>query len=311
MNNPDLFAPIDSKLKEEILKLENPTFNLSTPSYWSDAWMRLKAHRLAMLSLWVLLGIAMMAILGPMLSSHHYYETQLHLKNQPPNGTFWFGTDELGRDLFSRCWWGARISLFVGFTASFIDLIIGVLYGAIAGFMGGKVDEGMMRIVDVLNTIPYLLLVILLTVMIGPGLLTVIIALTLTRWIHMARVVRGQILQLKQQDFVKAAYALGASRRRIIFQHLIPNALGPIFVTLSFTIPSAIFGEAFLSFLGLGVQAPVASWGALAYDGLAALRFYPWRLFFPSLLIYVTILSLNLLADGLQDIFDPKLTKTC
>ena len=216
-------------------------------SYWSDAWQRLKANRLALFGLITLILLTIMAIIGPMLSPFTYYETQLPLKNLPPNGTFWFGTDELGRDLFTRCWWGARISLFVGITASLIDLVIGVLYGAIAGFISGKIEEWMMRIADVLYAIPYLLVVILLMVIIGPGITTIIIALTITGWINMARIVRSQILQVKQFDYVKAAYALGASRRRILLRHLIPNAMGPIIVTLTLTIPSAIFAEAMMS----------------------------------------------------------------
>lgn len=231
------------------------------------------------------------------------------MKNQPPSSTYWFGTDELGRDLFTRCWWGARISLFVGISASLIDLIIGVMFGAFAGYVGGKTEEWMMRTADVLYAIPYLLVVILLMVIIGPGIFTIIIALTLTGWINMARIVRSQILQLKELDFVKAAIALGASRRRLLLCHLIPNAMGPIIVTVTLTIPSAIFAEAFLSFLGLGVQAPIASWGTMANDGLSALRYYPWRLFFPATFISLTMLSFNLLGDGLRDAFDPRLRR--
>jgi len=250
-----------------------------------------------------------MAIIGPLISPYTYYETQLPLKNESPNSTFWFGTDELGRDLFTRCWWGARISLFVGVTASFVDLVIGVLFGAIAGLLGGKREEWMMRFADILYAIPYLLVVILLMVIIGPGIMTIILALTITGWINMARIVRSQILQIKQQDYVRAAFALGASRRRVLLRHLIPNAMGPIIVTLTLTIPSAIFAEAFLSFLGLGVQAPIASWGTMANDGLPALRYYPWRLFFPAVFISLTMLSFNLLGDGLRDAFDPRLRK--
>ncbi len=260
-----------------------------------------------MAALFMLGILILLAILAPFFSSYTYYETRLELKNQPPSYTFWFGTDELGRDLFTRCWWGARISLFVGISASLVDLAIGVFYGAIAGLLGGKKDEWMMRLADVLYSIPYLLVVILLMVVIGPGLFTIILALTITGWINMARIVRGQILQIRQLDFVKAAYAMGASSGRILLQHLIPNAMGPIIVTVTFTIPTAIFAEAFLSFLGLGVQAPIASWGTMANDGLAALRYYPWRLLFPASLISLTMLSFNLLGDGLRDAFDPRL----
>ncbi|MFI5333800.1 MAG: ABC transporter permease [Chlamydiales bacterium] len=276
-------------------------------SYWRDAWQRLRSNRAAMTGFVILAILLLFAAIGPLLSRYTYYETHLHLKNQPPSWQFWFGTDELGRDLFTRLWWGARISLFVGVAASLIDLFIGVFYGAIAALLGGKMEEIMMRIADILYAIPYLLLVILLMVIIGSGLLTIILALTMTGWIGMARIVRGQILQIKELDFVKAAYAMGASRKRVLMQHLIPNVMGSIIVTVTLTIPTAIFAEAFLSFLGLGVQAPIASWGTMASDGLSALNYYPWRLFFPATFISLTMLSFNLLGDGLRDAFDPRL----
>ncbi|MES2344685.1 MAG: ABC transporter permease [Chlamydiota bacterium] len=276
-------------------------------SYWKDGWQRLKRNPLAMGGLITLSVLIIAAFVGPLLSSYTYYETQLELKNLPPNSVFWFGTDELGRDLFTRVWWGARISLFVGISASLIDLIIGVCYGSVAGLYGGKVDEVMMRIADIFYSIPSLLVVILLMVVIGSGLGTIILALALTGWIGMARIVRGQIMQLKRLDFILAARALGSGPLRLLLRHLIPNAMGPIVITLTLTIPAAIFTEAFLSFLGLGVQAPVASWGMMANDGLSALRYYPWRLFFPAGFISLTILSFNLLGDGLRDAFDPRL----
>ncbi len=278
-----------------------------TYSYWKDAWGRLCQNVPAFSGLIFLVFLIVCAIFIPMLSSHTYYETHLHLKNSPPSSSSWFGTDELGRDLFTRIWWGARISLFVGITAAVIDMLIGVVYGAFAGMIGGKTEELMMRITDVLYSLPHLLIVILLVVIMKPGIGTIIIALTITGWINMARIIRGQILQIKNQDFVLAAYMLGASRSRILFRHLIPNAVGTIITTMTLTIPSAIFAEAFLSFLGLGVQAPVASWGTMASDGLSALRYYPWRLFFPASFISLTMLSLNLLGDGVRDAFDPRL----
>ncbi len=305
-DDPLLFSLLTQAEKDQV---EETTVFAPAVSYWQDGWRRLKQNRLAMFGLVSLCILLTMAIIGPFISHYTYYETQLHLKNEPPSTTFWFGTDELGRDLFTRCWWGARISLFVGITASLVDLVIGVLFGAIAALLGGKTEEWMMRCADVLYAIPYLLVVILLMVVIGSGLTTIILALTITGWINMARIVRSQILQIKQQDFVKAAYALGASRRRVLLRHLIPNAMGPIIVTLTLTIPSAIFAEAFLSFLGLGVQAPIASWGTMANDGLSALRYYPWRLFFPAVFISLTMLSFNLVGDGLRDAFDPRLRK--
>jgi len=276
-------------------------------SYFSDAWMRLKKNKLAMGGLYFLAALLFVAIVAPWLSNYTYYETHLHLKNKAPGTSFWFGTDELGRDLFTRIWWGARISLFVGITAAAIDVVLGVCYGALAGMIGGKVEEVMMRVADILYSLPYLLIVILLMVVMGPGIITIIIAMTITGWINMARIVRAQILQLESSDFAMAAYAIGASRMRIVFRHLIPNTIGSIITTLTFTIPAAIFTEAFLSFLGLGVQAPIASWGTMANDGLPALRYYPWRLFFPASFICTTMLAFNLLGDGIRDAFDPRL----
>lgn len=276
-------------------------------NYWQNSWQRLKSNRVAFMGLCILSFLLFFAIIGPFLTPYTYYETHLHLKNQPPSWQFWFGTDELGRDLFTRVWWGARISLLVGISASLIDLLIGVFYGSLAASIGGKVEEVMMRIADILYSIPYLLVVILLMVVIGSGITTIILALTLTGWISMARIVRGQILQLKELDFVKAAHTMGASRMRILGKHLVPNVIGSIIVTVTLTIPTAIFAEAFLSFLGLGVQAPIASWGTMANDGLPALRYYPWRLFFPAGFISITMLCFNLLGDGLRDAFDPRL----
>lgn len=276
-------------------------------SYWKDAWKRLRANRPALLGLFVLIFFIVSAIIIPFVSGHTYYETHLALKNQSPSSRFWFGTDELGRDLFTRIWWGARISLFVGIVAAVIDMAIGVFYGAFAGLIGGKTEEFMMRFSDILYSLPHLLIVILLMVIMKPGVTTIIVALTITGWINMARIVRGQILQIKQNDFVVAAYMLGASKWRVLLRHLIPNSIGSIITTMTLTIPAAIFTEAFLSFLGLGVQAPIASWGTMASDGLSALRYYPWRLFFPAIFISVTMLSLNLLGDGIRDAFDPRL----
>ncbi|HKY99906.1 MAG TPA: ABC transporter permease [Rhabdochlamydiaceae bacterium] len=297
-----IFKPLEASVREEMRELP-----FKSASYWQDSWGRLRCSRTAMIGLFTLLFLVVMAIIGPLLTPYTYYENHLELKNHAPCAQFWFGTDELGRDLFTRVWWGARLSLFVGITASLVDLIIGVIFGAAAALLGGKIEETMMRLADILYSIPYLLVVILLMVIMGSGLATIIIALAMTGWINMARIVRGQILQLKQLDFVKAATALGASRRRILLRHLIPNAMGPIIVTLTLTIPSAIFAEAFLSFLGLGVQAPIASWGTMANDGLPAMRYYPWRLFFPASFISLTMLSFNLLGDGLRDAFDPRL----
>lgn len=300
---PDLFLPLphQEKAKEEI---KGPSL-----SFWQNVWCRFKQNRVALAGLCVLLILGFFAIFAPVISSHTYYETNLALKNTPPSKEFWFGTDDLGRDMFTRIAYGARISLFVGICAALIDLLIGVLWGGIAALAGKGVDNLLMRTADILYSIPYLLVVIMLMVVMGSGLIPIIIALTITGWIAMARIVRGQLLQLKEQEFIQAAIALGAGRRRILFKHLIPNAMGPIIVTMTLTIPVAIFVEAFLSFLGLGVQAPMASWGTMASDGLPAMRYYPWRLFLPAIFISLTMLAFNLVGDGLRDAIDPKLRK--
>ncbi|MCH9610600.1 MAG: Oligopeptide transport system permease protein OppC [Chlamydiales bacterium] len=299
----DLFEPLiqDEECKEEI--------STRSLSYLQDSWRRLRQNPVALAGLSVLAILTLLAIVGPMISSHTYYSTNLALKNHVPCKQFWFGTDDLGRDIFARICLGARISLFVGVMAALIDLVVGVLWGGVAALIGGRIDSILMRTADVLNALPYLLVVIMLMVVMGSGLVPIIIALTMTGWIGMARIVRGQIMQLKEQEFILAATALGAGNRRILFKHLIPNAMGPIIVTMTLTIPIAIFTEAFLSFLGLGVQAPIASWGTMASDGLPAMRYYPWRLFFPAFFISVTMLAFNLLGDGLRDALDPKQRK--
>lgn len=286
--------------------MEDDTFSLSPPqSLWQETWLRFCRRRPALIGLWILAIVTLCAIICPLLSPYTYYSTDLANKNLAPSLSHWFGTDDLGRDLFTRTWYGARISLAIGIAAALIDLFIGMLWGGIAALAGGRVDTIMMRIADILYALPYLMVVTLLILIFKPGLVSIILALTIIGWITMARIVRGQLMQLKTQEYILAARALGASFPRILLRHLLPNALGPIIVTLTLTIPSAIFVEAFLSFLGLGVQAPIASWGAMANDGLAAMRYYPWRLFFPAFFISATMLAFNLVGDGLHDALDP------
>jgi len=278
-------------------------------SYWQDAWRRLQNNKLAIAGLIFILLITLAAITGPYFSGYSYADQNLAEANQPPSSMHWFGTDNLGRDLMTRVLYGARISLSIGIAASFINLTVGVLYGGIAGFAGGRIDNIMMRIVDILYGIPLLLYVILLMVVLGPGLLNIFLALGLVYWLGMARIVRGQILTIKKQEYVLAARLTGASSARILLRHLIPNSIGPILITTTLAIPEAIFTEAFLSFIGLGVSAPMASWGVLASEGVVSLRSYPFQLLYPALAISITMLSFNFLGDGLRDSLDPRMRK--
>ncbi len=281
-------------------------------SFWQDVWRRLKANKLAMAGLFSLVVLIVMAVIGPYISPHSggVGAQQLTKQNLPPSSEYWFGTDDLGRDVFTRTWYGARISLFVGFMAALIDFFIGVIYGGIAGYKGGKTDSVMMRIVEVLYGLPYLLVVILLMVVMGPGMGTIILALSVTGWVGMARMVRGQVLQIKNYEFVLASKTFGTGTGRIIRKNLLPNTMGLIIVQMTLTVPSAIFAEAFLSFLGLGIQSPMASWGSMANDALPViLSGYWWRLFFPAFFISLTMFSFNVLGDGLQDALDPKLRR--
>jgi oligopeptide transport system permease protein len=278
-------------------------------TYWQDAWRRLKENKLAMVGLFFIVFITLVAIFGPVISKYDYFSQNFEIANQNPSSAHWFGTDGFGRDIFIRILYGARISLTVGFAASILNITIGVLYGGIAGYFGGKVDNIMMRIVDVLYSIPMMIYVILLMLVLGAGLKSIIIALAISYWTSMARIVRSQILSLKEQEFVLAAKTIGASSFRILLRHLIPNSMGPIIVTLTLSIPSAIFTEAFLSFIGLGVSAPMASWGTLASDALEGFQIYPYQLFFPALAICLTIFAFQLFGDGLRDALDPKMRK--
>ncbi|MFC0525341.1 ABC transporter permease [Pontibacillus salicampi] len=279
-------------------------------SYWQDAWQRLRQNKLAMGGLLFLLALGFMAIFGPIISPHSVSDQALANQNQPPSAEHWFGTDKLGRDVFTRTWYGARISLFVGLMAALIDFFIGVVYGGIAGYKGGRTDNIMMRIIEILYGLPYLLVVILLLVVMGPSLLTIIVALTVTGWVGMARIVRGQVLQLKNYEFVLASQSFGAKTMRIIKKNLLPNTMGPIIVQMTLTVPTAIFAEAFLSFLGLGIQSPYSSWGMMANEALGViLSGHWWRLFFPAFFISATMFAFNVLGDGLQDALDPKLRR--
>ncbi|RWR12901.1 ABC transporter permease [Siminovitchia fortis] len=298
----EMFLPAEDNYKEAE-KIARPSV-----SYWSDVWRRLVENKLAMLGLIVIILLTIMAIIGPHLNEYTYYEQDFTKKNVKPNAEHWFGTDTAGRDLFTRSWYGARISLFIGVMAALIDFLIGVTYGGISAIKGGRVDNAMMRIAEILYAIPYLLVVILVMIVMEKGIWPIIIALSITGWIQMARLVRGQVLQLKEQEFVQASNAMGAKMGWILRKHMIPNTLGPILVNITLTVPTAIFAEATLSFLGLGVQAPQASWGTLVSDSLGSIHvgnFY--QLFIPAILISLTMLAFNVFGDGLRDALDPKL----
>lgn len=278
-------------------------------SAWQDAWQRLRQNKMAMTALGFIVLIVIMAIIGPHLVPYTYDSNDLMNTNKGPSGSHWFGTDDFGRDMFVRTWMGARISLIVGVVAAAIDLCIGVIYGGIMGFFGGRVDLIMNKFSEILYSIPYLLVVIMLLVVFEPGLFNIILALTITGWVNMSWIVRGEIMQLKSREFVLASRSMGADWKRLLFRHLLPNAMGPIIVTVTLSVPSAIFAEAFLSFLGLGIQAPVASLGSMINDSLTGWMLYPWRLIFPALVISLTMLSFNIFGDGLRDALDPKLKK--
>ena len=269
-------------------------------------WQQMKQNGLALWGLGIVCVMTVLAIVGPWLSPYTYADQDLTIANSWPSASHWFGTDTLGRDVLVRVLYGARISLSIGFVASLINVCIGVLYGGIAGLVGGRVDRLMMHIVDVLYSIPMLLYVILLMVVFKPGLFNIYLALGIAYWLNMARIVRGQILSLKEQDYVLAARSCGTSTWQILRRHMIPNCVGPIIVTLTLSIPDAIFTEAFLSFIGLGVSAPMASWGVLASEGINSMRSYPFQLFFPAVALCVTMLGFMFLGDGLRDALDPQ-----
>ena len=287
---------------------DSDTLNKKQISFWAEVMYRFSHNKLAVLGLIVLVLTALMAIFAPILSGWTYEEST-GLYNAPPSAAHWFGTDDLARDLFVRVWQGARISLFIGLAAAVIDLVIGVLWGSISGLLGGRVDNIMMRIADILTAIPYLLVVIILLVVMEKGLFPMIIALSITGWVSMARIVRAEVLSIKSREYVLAARTLGAGTWHTIKRHLVPNAMGAILVTMTLTIPGAIFTESFLSYIGLGVQQPMSSWGTMASEGNKALVSAPWRLFFPALFISLTIFAFNAVGDGLRDALDPKLRK--
>jgi len=275
-------------------------------SPFQQAFDRLKSNKLSLFSSIFILSLILMAILTPFIAPYDYASQDLNLGPSGPSPEHLLGTDTLGRDLLTRMMYGSRISLMVGFLATTVALFIGVLWGAVAGFAGGRVDAIMMRIVDVLYGIPFIILIILLMVIFGRNLVLLFMAIGAVEWLTMARIVRSQVMNLSQQEFILAAEALGVRKISIIFRHLIPNAIGPVIVYATLTVPQIMLLEAFLSFLGLGVQAPLSSWGILIRDGAVSMEEYWWLLIFPSVAFSLTLFSLNFIGDGLRDALDPR-----
>jgi len=279
-------------------------------SLWKDAWKRLRKNHMSVICGYVVLVIVVACVFGPFAMQFFGYDYQtqnLEYGAHPPSLKHWFGTDFFGRDLFTRVLYGGRVSLLVGFLAATVSATIGTIYGAISGYAGGRVDQIMMRIVDILYSLPYMFLVIILVTLFGRRLELVFIALGFVGWLMTARIVRGQVLSLKQQEFVQAARSVGVSDLTIILRHLIPNTLGPIIIYFTLTVPSMILQEAFLSFLGLGVQEPLPSLGALINDGASQMVVFWWQLVFPGSVMALLLFSLNFLGDGLRDALDPKM----
>ena len=328
----ELFDKANEEFKDEEFKENDKRSNLR------DALVRLRSNKGSIVGLVIIVLIIIMAIFGPMLNDHDYRTQDLSRQNLPPKVSFlekipfigfdgvdiknqdqykskevkenfWFGTDDLGRDVWSRVWQGTRISLYIAFLAAALDLLVGVVYGSISAYYGGRIDNIMQRIIEILIGIPQLIVVILLILILQPGISSITIALVITGWVNMARIIRGQVLKLKNEEFVLASKVLGGADKHLLLKHLIPNSLGPIIITTMFTVPNAIFTEAFLSFIGLGVQPPNASLGTIVNDGFELLQVFPHSLMFSATVISLIMISFNLVGDGLRDAFDPKMNK--
>ncbi|HHC6208731.1 TPA: oligopeptide ABC transporter permease [Staphylococcus aureus] len=334
--NKKQLTSTDFEFKKD--KINQEFLNVKNKNFWQDGWSQLRKNKLAVIGMIGLIMIILFALFAPAVSQHNSTEQNVTDRNLPSkipllekvdylpfngkdvNGKdtykevgskdyYLFGTDQLGRDLWSRTWEGARISLFIGVVAAILDIFIGVLFGAISGFYGGKLDIIMQRIIEIIASIPNLIIVILFVLIFEPSIWTIILAMSVTGWISMSRVVRGEFLKIKNLEFVQASKTLEASNLRLIFKHILPNTLGAIIVTSMFTVPSAIFFEAFLSFIGIGVPAPQTSLGSLVNDGKSMLLIYPHELFIPATILSLLILFFYLFSDGLRDAFDPKMRK--
>ncbi|MFQ3358565.1 MAG: oligopeptide transport system permease protein [Porticoccaceae bacterium] len=278
-------------------------------SLWQDAWIKLSKNYLALLGLAVLVLLVVISLLTPWIAPYSYSAQNLDIGATAPSLQHWLGTDVFGRDMLTRIMYGGRISLMVGFVATGVALVIGILWGAVAGFYGGRIDALMMRIVDILYALPFMIFIVLLMVVFGRNILLLFLAIGAVEWLTMARIVRGQVMSLRHQEFVEAANSLGLSQWTIIRRHIIPNTLGPVIVYTTLTIPSVMLLEAFLSFLGLGIQPPESSWGLLISYGVETMEEYPWLLVFPGIALSLTLFALNFLGDGLRDALDPRTSK--
>lgn len=278
-------------------------------SLWADAWVRLKKNKLALVSLYVISFLIVLALLTPWIAPYGYEEQNLDLGATPPSLAHWFGTDLFGRDMLTRVMYGGRISLAVGLIATAVALVIGVAWGTVAGYVGGRTDAVMMRIVDALYALPFIIFIILLMVVFGKSILLLFLAIGAVEWLTMARIVRGQVLTIRNQEYIEAARSMGLSTPHILWKHVVPNSLGPIIVYATLTVPQVMLLEAFLSFLGLGIQPPMSSWGLLISYGAEVMEDSPWLLIFPGLALSITLFALNFLGDGLRDALDPKASK--
>ncbi len=279
---------------------------MNNQSLWSDAYRRLINNKAAVISACILAILILAAIFAPFLASHSYAYQNLELGATPPSSEYFLGTDTLGRDLLSRILYGARVSLLVGFVATAVALVIGVTWGIVAGYFGGRVDSVMMRIVDILYGLPFIIFIILLMVIFGRNIWLLFMAIGAVEWLTMARIVRGQVINIKNQEYVMAAQAMGVPNIRLFRKHIFPNILGPIAVYATLTIPQVMLLEAFLSFLGLGVQPPMSSWGTLIRYGVESMEEFSWLLIYPALTFTITLFALNFFGDGLRDALDPK-----
>ena len=278
-------------------------------SLWQDAWQRLTRNKLAMFGLCFLTFISIIAILTPWIAPYSYSDQNLELGAVPPSWSHWFGTDTFGRDLLTRVMYGSRVSLAVGILATTVSLTIGVTWGTISGYLGGRVDAVMMRTVDIMYALPFTIFIILLMVVFGRNLFLLFMAIGVVEWLNMARIVRGEVLSIRRQEYIEAVITLGLPQRLIMYRHVFPNVLGVIIIYTTLTIPNVILLESFMSFLGLGVQPPQSSWGLLISYGVETMEEYPWLLIFPSAVLSISLFSLNFLGDGLRDALDPKASR--